>query len=206
MQKNGVVANKRWTLLGLVVVLLLFPLLVSAASRYPAIGPLPPRKAPDPKAVEMGRRLFFDSRLSGDGAIRCADCHNPQKGWGDGQPLSMAYPGTSYFRNAPTLLNTVYKDGFSDVGWGWDGRMGANLNDVMRDQITETTIMNMDMRIMHERMKQDPVYVQMCQEVYGGECSSGKARKALVAFLETLVSTDTPFDKGTLSAEAQKGK
>ena len=84
--------------------------------------------------------------------------------------------------------------------------MGANLNDVMRNEITETAIMNMDMRIMHERMKQDPVYVKMCQENFGGECNSGKARKALVAFLKTLVSKDAPFDTGKMSDAAKKGQ
>ena len=61
--------------------------------------------------------------------------------------------------------------------------MGANLNDVMRNELTETMMMNIDMRLMHERMKQDAVYVQMCQENFNGECSSGKGRKALVAFM-----------------------
>ena len=84
--------------------------------------------------------------------------------------------------------------------------MGSNLNDVTRDQITETTIMNMDMRIMHERMKQDPVYVEMCEQNYGGECSSGKARKAIVSFMETLVSNDAPFDTGDMSRSAKKGQ
>lgn len=176
------------------------------AADYPDIGPLPARKAPDAKAVEMGQRLFFDDRLSGDEVLNCSSCHHPETGWGDEMPLSIAYPRTNYFRNAPTLLNTVYKAAFADVGWGWDGHMGANLNDVIRDQITESTILNLDMRLLHERMKQDPVYVRMCQEVYGGECSSGKARKALVAFLETLVSTQTPFDQGGLSDLAKRGQ
>ena len=176
------------------------------AEAFAAIGPLPPRPKPDEAMAEMGRRLFFDPRISGDGALSCATCHNPAKGFGDGLALSKAYPGTSYFRNAPSLVNTVYKSEFVDVGWGWDGRMGANMNDVMRDQITETTIMNMDMRLMHERMKQDPVYVEMCAAVFGGECSSGRARNALVAFLETVVSADTPFDLGNLSRRAKRGR
>ena len=107
---------------------------------------------------------------------------------------------------SPTLINAVYKSDFADVGWGWEGRMGANMNDVVRDQITETTIMNMDMRIMHERLKQDPVYVAMCEENFGGECSSGRARKALVAFMETIVSSDAPFDTGDMSPEAVRGQ
>ncbi len=198
---------RRWRMTASVILLCL--MISSAwvvAAEYPDVGPLPPRKPQDPKAVEMGKRLFFDDRLSGDEVLNCSSCHDPEMGWGDGNALSPAYPRTDYFRNAPTLLNTVYKAAFTDVGWGWDGRMGANLNDVVRDQITETTILNLDMRLLHERMKQDPVYVQMCQEIYGGECSSGKARKALVAFLETLVSVNTPFDRGDLSPLATQGQ
>ncbi|MCP4701524.1 MAG: photosynthetic protein synthase I [Gammaproteobacteria bacterium] len=177
------------------------------------IEPLPARKAPKASLIEMGKRLFFDARISGDGAISCATCHDPKQGFttqidknGNPQSLSDAYPGTKHFRNAPTLLNSVYKADFADVGWGWEGHMGSNMNDVMRDQITETMIMNMDMRLMHERMKQDPVYVKMCQENFKGECSSGKGRKALAAFMETLVSKDVPFDTGEMSAAAKRGE
>jgi len=184
---------------------LLFPPGV-AAEPWPEIGPLPAADAADPAAVEMGKRLFFDARVSGDGAISCATCHDPAKGYGDGLPLSKAYPGTRHFRNAPTLINAHFKASFADVGWGWAGQMGGNLNDVMRDQITETVSMNMDMRIMHERMKQDVVYAEMCASIYGGDCSSGKARKALVTFVETLVSIDAPFDTGTMSEAAERGQ
>ena len=141
----------------------------------PAIGPLPPRKAPKASLVEMGKRLFFDARMSGDGAISCATCHDPAQGFtrqvdNKGKPMTLsdAYPGTRHFRNAPTLLNSAYKADFAEVGWGWDGHIGANMNDVMRDQITETMMLNLDMRLMHERMKQDAVYVQMCQANFNG--------------------------------------
>jgi cytochrome c peroxidase len=183
------------------------------AAEYPALGPLPEKKAPKASLVEMGKRLFFDARISGDGAISCATCHDPAEGFskrtdkdGNPQSLSDAYPGTKHYRNAPTLINTSYKAKFADVGWSWDGHMGANLNDVVRNEITETMVMNLDMRLMHERMKQDPVYVKMCQENFKGECSSGKGRKALVAFMDTLVSKDAPFDAGKMSAEAKRGQ
>jgi cytochrome c peroxidase len=183
------------------------------AAEYPALGPLAEKKAPKASLVEMGKRLFFDARISGDGGISCATCHDPREGFskstdekGELRALSDAYPGTKHFRNAPTLINTRYKADFADVGWAWDGHMGANLNDVMRNEITETMIMNMDMRLMHERMKQDPVYVEMCKTNFNGECSSGKGRKALVAFVETLVSKDAPFDTGKMSAAAKRGR
>lgn len=184
-----------------------------AVLAYPAIGQLPVREAPDASLVEMGRRLFFDPRISGDAGSSCATCHDPAQGFtrqvdAEGNPmvLSDAYPGIKYFRNTPTLINTAFKESFPNVGWGWDGRMGANLNDVVRDQLTETMIMNMDMRLMHERMKQDPVYVRMCEEIFGGECNSSRGRKALVAFMETLVSKDAPFDTGELSDAASRGR
>ncbi|MCH7880925.1 MAG: photosynthetic protein synthase I [Proteobacteria bacterium] len=185
----------------------------AAETQLAAIGPLPARKAPRASLVEMGKRLFFDARMSGDGAISCATCHDPAQGFTrqvgkEGKPMALsdAYPGTRHFRNAPTLLNSVYKADFAEVGWGWDGHIGANMNDVIRDQITETMMLNLDMRLMHERMKQDAVYVEMCQENFNGECSSGKGRKALVAFVETLVSKDAPFDNGSLSDAAKKGQ
>ena len=185
-----------------------------AAQGAAAIGPLPEKKPPAPGLVEMGRRLFFDPRISGDGAISCASCHDPKQGFArqvdaKGKPmlLSDAYPGTNHFRNAPTLLNTTHKSAFANVGWGWAGHMGADLNDVVRDMLTETAVMNMDMRLMHERMKQDPVYVKMCADNFkGGECSSPRARVALVAFMDTLVSRDAPFDTGKMSDAAKRGQ
>ncbi len=176
------------------------------AGKWPAIGPLPKEKAEKASLVEMGKRLFFDARISGDGAISCGSCHDPKKGFADGIPLSKMYPGTDGFRNTPSLINVRYKKNFPNAGWGWDGRIGANLNDAVRDQLTESYFMNIDMRIMHERMKGDPVYVKMCADNFGGDCSSGKGRKAIVAFMNTLVSKDTPFDAGKMSAAAKNGQ
>lgn len=183
------------------------------AEDFPAIGALPKISGQNLPLIEMGQRLFFDARISGDGALSCANCHDPDQGFsknidnkGNPKPLSDAYPGTRYFRSAPTLINTVFKADFKYVGWGWAGHIGANMNDVIRGEITETTIMNMDMRIMHERLKQDPVYVKMCADNFGGDCSSNKARVALAAFVNSLVSKDVPFDNGKLSRNARKGE
>jgi cytochrome c peroxidase len=213
MSKLNRCMTPRLAVTGLVAAVLVSLAAPALAQSVPAIGALPAKKAPDPAQVEMGRRLFFDPRLSGNNAISCASCHDPKQGFtrqvdnkGKPQQLSDAYPGTSHFRNAPTLINTIYKADFAGAGWGWAGHMGADLNDVVRDQLTETLMMNLDMRIMHERMKQDPVYVKMCQDTFKGECSSGKARNALVAFMGSLVSKDAPFDSGALSDEAKRGR
>ena len=162
-------------------------------------GPIKPIKV-DAKKAELGKRLFFDPKLSGDAAISCSTCHQPSKGFSDGLALSKAYPGSKGFRNTPTLINTATRK-----NWFHDSRIGTNLNDVTREMITEDYIMNMDMRLMQERLKQDPVYVKMFKDAGYGEPSNGSVRKAIPEYLKTLTSRNSPFDKGAMTASAKRG-
>jgi cytochrome c peroxidase len=162
-------------------------------------APVPAIKA-KPEMAELGKRLFFDLRLSGDAAISCASCHVPEKGFADGLALSKAYPGSDGFRNTPTLINTAHK-----AAWFHDGRLGTNLNDVTREVITESYFMNMDMRLMQERLKQDPVYVEMFENAGLGEPSNGGARKAIPEYIKTLTSRGAPFDTNEMSPAAFQG-
>ncbi|MDH5751011.1 MAG: photosynthetic protein synthase I [Deltaproteobacteria bacterium] len=164
------------------------------------IGPLPKVEF-DAKKAAIGKRLFFDKRLSGDVALSCSSCHDPTKGFADGKPLSDAYPGTEGFRNTPSVINTTFKD-----AWFHDGRIGTDLNDVTREMITETIWMNMDMRIMQERIKQDPVYIKMFADAGWGEPSNGKVRNAIPEYLKSLTSRNAPFDSGKMSAAAKAGQ
>ncbi len=163
------------------------------------IGSLPQLKIDQAKA-ELGKRLFFDPRLSGDAIISCANCHQPENGFSYNQPLSLGYPGNGHFRNVPTVINAAHKK-----IWMHDGRIGTNLNDVTRGMLTEDYIMNMDMRLMQERIKQDPVYVKMFADAGYGEPSNGKVRKAIPEYLKTLTSRNAPFDNDKMSEDAKKG-
>lgn len=151
--------------------------------------------------AELGKRMFYDTRLSGDTSLSCSSCHDPTKAFSDGEALSRAYGGSAHFRNSPTLANVGYR-----AAWMHDGRLGTNLNDVAREMITETYLMNMDMRIMQERMKQDPVYVEMFRAAGMSEPSNGGARNALQAFMRTIVSRGAPVDSGSLSPGARRGR
>jgi cytochrome c peroxidase len=175
----------------------------TAAWAAPEIGPLPVVKYDKAKAA-LGKRLFYDPRLSGDAAISCASCHIAGKGFSEGVDLGKAYPGTRHYRNAPTLINTAQKKK-AGIAWFVDGRIGTSLNDVTRNEITETIVMNMDMRMMQERIKQDPVYLKMFKDVGMGEPSNGKVRKLIPEFLKSLQSKNVPFDQGKLSSAAKKG-
>jgi len=151
--------------------------------------------------AELGKRLFFDKRLSGDAAISCSTCHTPENGYSTDQALSPGYPGNGHFRNSIGLINTAYKN-----IWLHDGRLGTNLNDVTREMITEDYIMNMDMRIMQERVKQDPKYVEMFEAAGYGEPSNGSVRKAIPEYLKTLSSRGAPYDTGKMSGAAKAGQ
>ncbi|MEP3276035.1 MAG: cytochrome c peroxidase [Stappiaceae bacterium] len=177
--------------------------LISVAPIYSASAEDPGPVAPievDAKKAELGKRLFFDPRLSGDGELSCSSCHQPEKGFTDGQALSDAYSGSLGFRNVPTLINTGHRS-----AWFHDGRIGTNLNDVTRESITETYNMNMDMRLMQERLKQDPVYVKMFEEAGFGEPSNGSVRNAIPEYLKTLISRGSPYDTGEMSEQARAG-
>jgi len=167
------------------------------------IGALPAVKYDKAKAA-LGKRLFFDPRLSGDAAISCASCHSPTHQFTEGVDLGKAYPGTRHYRNAPTMVNTAAKKE-AGIAWFWDGRIGTSLNDITRNEITESTVMNLDMRMMQERLKQDPVYVKMFKDVGMGEPSNGKVRKLIPEYLKSLQSKNVPFDQGKLSASAKSG-
>jgi cytochrome c peroxidase len=185
--------------IGLALAVLVSFTLVSNNTTAHETGPVKAIEV-DAKKAALGKRLFFDKRLSGDSSQSCATCHIPEKGFADGLALSKAYPGSEGFRNTPTLINTAHK-----AAWFHDGRLGTNLNDVTRESITEDYKMNMDMRIMQERVKQDPVYLKMFKDAGYGEPSNGSVRKAIPEYLKTLTSRGAPFDKGTLSAAAKRG-
>lgn len=83
------------------------------------LSPLPPDPsnavADDPRAVALGQRLFFDTRFSGNGAVACATCHQPERVFTDGLPLARGMGTTT--RKAPTIVGTAYSPWLF-----WDGR------------------------------------------------------------------------------------
>ena len=171
------------------------------------LAPLPPPPKVNEAAAELGRQLFFDVRLSGDVAISCSTCHDPNKAWGDDKALADAYPGSLHFRNSKSLLNTAYNRFYF-----WDGRMGGDdPASMVRNEITETHILNLDGRIMQERLAQVPEYVALFKQAYGGEPSFGRTLKAVAEFQKTLVTRNAPLDRylegdeNALSSSARRG-
>ena len=173
-------------------------------------SPAPASLSAAPTSVEeLGRLLFHDGRLSGDGSTSCATCHDPNNSYADGKPLSDGYSrGNLYFRNTPTLLNASRMPVYD-----WDGRFAqGDLATVVRDHIAEAHFMNLDGRLLVERMRQVPEYEDGFKQHFGSEVSYGKVLNALVAYLQTLESSsDNPYlaytvgDTNALSSQARRG-
>jgi cytochrome c peroxidase len=168
--------------------------------------PVPPGQPMTPDRVKLGELLFFDPRLSGDGSIGCADCHDPRKGWGDGNPLSRGYPGTAHWRNSQTIVNSAYLHAFF---WGSGS---ATLEAQAHAAATGALAGNIQTRLAEERMKQIPLYVELFQRGFGEKPSWDKAMQAIAAYERTIVSADSPFDrymrgdKAAMTAEELRGK
>ena len=175
------------------------------------LGALPPVPVPSdnpitPQKVELGKVLFFDSRLSGDGSMSCAVCHKPDHGWDAPTPLSPAYPANRERRASMSLVNVAYNTALI-----WDGRAGA-LEKQALGPIQNPLHMNMNLDLLMERLKAVPEYVKRFEDVFGsGGLTPENLGKAIAAFERTLVTRDSPFDrsltgdKKALSPEALKG-
>jgi cytochrome c peroxidase len=170
---------------------------LTAADRpgHPApLAALPPLSAPSgdpagPERIELGKMLFFDPRLSGDGSISCADCHSPRKGWGDGNDLSRGYPGTVHWRNSQTIVNSAYLS-----TWFWTSS-ATTLEEQAKSAMTGPLAGNMNTRLAEERLKQVPEYVALFKKVYDDKPTIDNALSAIAAFERTVVSIDSPFDR-----------
>ena len=179
--------------------------------RSMGLGPLPPIVMPadnpmsDAK-VELGKLLFFDPRMSGDGAVSCATCHTPQSGWGDGNALSLGYPGTLHWRNSQTILNSAY---YRQLFWAGESK---SLEAQAKSAWTGNVAGNLDPAMAEERLRQMPEYVRRFREVFGADTPSfGDALRAVAAFEATITSRNAPFDRylegddAALSSGAQSG-
>ncbi len=171
--------------------------------KFPALTALPPPPIPpdnlqtldekgfptmdDPK-VQLGKLLFFDTRLSGDNSVSCATCHEPDQGWGLNSAISRGYPGTSHWRNSHTVVNSAYM-------WKlfWDG--SAKALEPQAKAANTGLSGNGKTDMMEERLRQCPDYVKMFKEVFGTEIPLlDDAWRAIAAFERVLVQPDTPFD------------
>jgi cytochrome c peroxidase len=168
-----------------------------------AHGPWPPPMPPDPsnrasgkpEAIALGRRLFFDARLSKDGQRSCASCHDPAKAFADGRPRSIGIGGAVVDRNAIALANLGLNRWF-----GWDGAADSLWAQSIRP-ILDARELALTPAELQARMAADPALASPYAQVFGAAAGRDAPElvlvniaKALAAFQETIVTGRTAFD------------
>lgn len=172
------------------------------APKHPPLGLLPPVVIPsnNPQTsvkIELGKKLFFDPRLSGNNWISCATCHNPTLGFADGLPRMLGGPNSKEGgRNTPTIINCAY----NELQF-WDGR-AATLEEQALGPIQNPNEMNETLDNVVKKLNSMPEYVGAFKEVFGTDVTANGIAKAIAAFERTIVFANSPFDRYMLGDES----
>jgi len=179
-------------------------------AKIPLLKPLAPvehpRESPASEAkIALGRKLFFDARLSRNDRISCATCHDPAQGFGDGQRLARGIDDRQGARHTPGLINVAYGRPLM-----WDGR-AATLEEQALLPIQNPDEMDLRLEALEEKLRGIAEYRKAFEQVFGGDVSAERIAQALAAYERTIVSAETPFDRylrgdrDSLSAPARRG-
>jgi len=171
---------------------------------------LPPVKhpkdnPPTPEKIALGKQLYFDGRLSRDNKVSCASCHDPAKGYSNGERFATGVGGKKGGRSAPTVINAAYYD-FQF----WDGR-APTLEAQALGPIQNPIEMNMTLKEVVEKLNKIDGYRSQFQKVFGTDVTSDGIAKAVAAFERTVLSGNAPYDqfkagdKSAMSDSAQRG-
>jgi cytochrome c peroxidase len=142
-----------------------------------------------PEKVALGQRLFFDGRLSADGTVACATCHDPSRAFTDGEVTSIGIGGRVGQRNAPTIMNALY-----NATQFWDGR-APTLEAQAAFPITNPFEMGqptMDTAVAS--VAADPSYRDAFRKVFGRAPNATDLVRAIASYERTQIAYGTPFD------------
>lgn len=145
--------------------------------------------------AELGKQLFFDTRLSGSGKMSCASCHHTDKAFTDGLALSVRDDGKSNTRNSPTMYNVGYHERLY-----WDGRakgLEANVLAAWKSQIAGVPAE------AAARLTGVDAYKKSFQDAFGKGPDETTVVHALASFLRSLRSGDSAYDRWEASGKKE---
>jgi cytochrome c peroxidase len=162
---------------------------VRASYRRPRAIPFPADNPYTLEKVVLGKKLYFDTRLSQGNLLSCASCHSPAFGWGDGQPVGVGHLMKRLGRRSPTIINAAYGAIFM-----WDGRAGS-LEEQALGPIQADVEMAMPIDQLLIRLKAIPEYVTLFNAAFPGEGIAPKnIARAIATYERTVISARAPFD------------
>src|SRR5258708_6746369 len=142
-----------------------------------------------PATVALGQKLFFEPRLSGDGTVACATCHDPARAFTDGRPVSVGIHGRVGQRNAPTVLNALFnKTQF------WDGRVNTLEQQAALPITNPFEMGSASIGDAVSRIAGDKDYQTQFTQAFGRDVNEQDMLSAIAAYERTLASFDSPFD------------
>ena len=179
---------------------------MKAEYRRPPLIPFPKENPYTPEKAALGKKLYFDTRISVTSAQSCASCHSPGFGWGDGLAVGVGHGMAKLGRHSPTIVNAAWGAIFM-----WDGRL-ADLEEQALGPIQSPGEMNMPIEVLMERLATIAEYKPLFTTAFPGTGLSPKTLAAAIATYErTVVSEQAPFDvwiegnEQAISEEAKRG-
>ena len=167
--------------------------------------PLPLDVPLDGRKVALGERLFRETRLSEDGTISCASCHDLANGGDDGRKVSKGVGGASGTMNSPTVFNGAYN--FRQF---WDGR-AATLEEQINGPLCHPAEMGSSWPDALAMLGKDAAYSKSFEETYADGITADNLRDAIATFERSLITPNARFDrflrgeKDVLTADEQEG-
>ncbi len=173
-------------------------LLSTSYANQEPITPIPNQVKVDNNKVSLGKKLFFDTRLSFDNSISCASCHDLKSGFGaDGKQFSDGVKGHKGTRNSPTVFNASLN--FKQF---WDGRAN-DLAAQARMPVTNPLEMGMaSWSEVIEKLNQDPHYPDEFMATFGSGINEDNIVSAIAEYEKTLITPNSPFDQFLLGNES----
>lgn len=135
--------------------------------------PVPEQNPITPEKVELGKKLFFDVRLSRDNTVACATCHNPKMGFTDDRPVSVGVAGRTGDRRVPRIVNRGYGKSFF-----WDGRAAT-----LEDQVVQPLQNPKEMDL------------PLAEVTFRTGLPLEQVQQALAGYVRTILSGDAPYDR-----------
>lgn len=158
------------------------PISSYAAMDIPADNPMTAEK------VALGRQLFFDQRLSGDGERSCYGCHENDKGLSDGRTTALGAFDRVLSRNSPTLWNIGYH-----AEYYWDGRSKPLASQALA--AWRGGNMGADPDEVVSELNGIEGYQDQFQAIFNEDATPENVSKALAAYMRTIISNNTPWDR-----------
>lgn len=154
---------------------------------------LPPRRDGfSAKQIDLGRYLFFDPLLSGDGSLSCASCHHPDQGFSDGKARSIGVQQRPVKRSSPTLWNAAFLQHFF-----WDARANTLEEQLSGPLYAADEMGNTPAQLLAD-LNGNAVYRDLFRQAFGDQAAVitlAQIYRALSAFEASLISLNSPYDR-----------